>query len=447
MFICARANEQMPRPKGKRNDKARRSEILVKAEVTAVLTLGGLVFISLLSGTVEDTGLLVVGNTLLEEVGLAAKGDVLHEVEGVGGLVDFLVTKSDKETISDELNVLLHEVRVHAEEGTWKSLSEELLFNGDGISDDILDHLLAGTALEVRVEEAGKVSVKTLVTRDELIREGQTRHETTLLEPEYRGEGTTEEDTFNGSESNETLGKGGVLILDPSDGPVSLLSDAGNGLNGVEEVGSLGRLLDVGVNEEGVGLGVNVLHHDLEAVETTSLGDLDLATESLDEVLVDNTIRGSEESKDVRDEELLIGSQAVVPVVEILGEVNLLSSPEGSLSLLVHLPNLSRAVSMGRVERPLYASKRVTYLMVLDGKENKTLGVLLKQRLVGFLRLDARGNSDLGLLLLGLFDNLCLEVGGIEGLVQRLVLLIGGAEVELLDGRLHVEVLNGGSSL
>jgi len=85
--------------------------------------------------------------------------------------------------------------------------------------------------------------------------------------------------------------------------------------------------------------------------------------------------------------------------------------------------------------------------MVLDGKENETLGVLLKERLIGLLRLDARGNSGLGLLLLGLFDNLCLEVGGIEGLVQRLVLLVGGAEVELLDGRLHFEVLNGGSSL
>lgn len=323
----------------------------------------------------EDTGLLVVGNTLLEEVGLATKGDVLHEVEGVGGLVNLLVAKRDKETISDELNVLLHEVRVHAEKGTRKSLSEELLLNGDGISNDILDHLLAGTTLEVRVEEAGKVSVKTLITRDELVGEGQTGHETTLLEPEDRGEGTTEEDTLNSSESNETLGKGGVLILDPSDGPVGLLSDAGDGLNGVKEVGSLSGLLDVGVNEQGVGLGVDVLHHDLEAVEATSLGDLDLATESLDEVLVDNTIRRSEESKDVRDEELLIGSQAVVPVMEILGKINLLSSPEGSLSLLVHLPNLSWSVSMGRVWGDHFTRQNASHTSwYLMGKRTKRWG-------------------------------------------------------------------------
>lgn len=113
------------------------------------------------------------------------------------------------------------------------------------------------------------------------------------------------------------------------------------GLNSVEEVGSLGRLLDIGINEERVGLGVDVLHHDLEAVEASSLRDLDLAAESFDEVLVDDAIRSSEEGKDVRDEELLIGSDAVVPVVEILGQINLLSSPERGLGLLVHLPDLS----------------------------------------------------------------------------------------------------------
>jgi hypothetical protein len=31
-----------------------------------------------------------------------------------------------------------------------------------------------------------------------------------------------------------------------------------------------------------------------------------------------------------------------VPVVEILGQINLLSGPERGLGLLVHLPNLSR---------------------------------------------------------------------------------------------------------
>ena len=51
-----------------------------------------------------------------------------------------------------------------------------------------------------------------LIAGDELVREGQTGHETALLEPEDGGKRTAEEDTLDGSEGDETGGKGGVLI-------------------------------------------------------------------------------------------------------------------------------------------------------------------------------------------------------------------------------------------
>jgi hypothetical protein len=95
------------------------------------------------------------------------------------------------------------------------------------------------------------------------------------------------------------------------------------GVDSIEQVGALLRLLDVGINEQRVGLGVDVLHHDLEAVEAAGLGDLDLSTETLNQVLIDNAIGGSEEGKNVGDEVALVVVQAVVPVVEILGQVNL----------------------------------------------------------------------------------------------------------------------------
>ncbi|KAI6757362.1 hypothetical protein HG531_003187 [Fusarium graminearum] len=285
--------------------QTRRLEVIVKGEVAPVLALWCLLFI-LLVGAVKNTGLLVVSNALLEEVGLAAKGDVLHEVERVGGLVHLLVAESNEETISDEFDVLLHEVGVHAEQGTRESLSKKLLLNRNGIGDNVLDHLFAGTSLEVRVEETGKVGVKTLITRNELVRKAQTRHEATLLEPEDGSKGTAEEDTLNGSKSNKTLSEGRVLILDPSDGPIRLLSDARNSVNGVEEVCTLGRVLDVGIDEEGVCFGVDVLHHDLETIEASSLGDLDLAAESLNKILIDDAVGGSEESKNVGDEVLLV---------------------------------------------------------------------------------------------------------------------------------------------
>jgi len=102
------------------------------------------------------------------------------------------------------------------------------LLNLDSLGDDLLDQLAFRFVLEVREEQASKVGVHSLVTGDELIGEGKTWHEATLLEPEDGSKGTGEENTLNGSKGNETAGKGGVLVGDPAKGPVSLLLDARN---------------------------------------------------------------------------------------------------------------------------------------------------------------------------------------------------------------------------
>ena len=85
--------------------------------------------------------------------------------------------------------------------------------------------------------------------------------------------------------------------------------------------------------------------------------------------------------------------------------------------------------------------------MVLDGEENKTLGVLLKQGFIGFLSLNTGGNSDLGAVLLGLLDSFRLELVGFCGVAQRLVFLVGGTKVKFLNWGFHVEVLDRGGSL
>jgi hypothetical protein len=63
------------------------------------------------------------------------------------------------------------------------------------------------------------------------------------------------------------------------------------GLDSIEQVLTPSRVLDVCINQERVGLGVNVLHHDLETVEELCFGALNFGRESLDEVLVDDTVR------------------------------------------------------------------------------------------------------------------------------------------------------------
>jgi hypothetical protein len=111
-------------------------------------------------------------------------------------------------------------------------------------------------------------------------------------------------------------------------------------VNGVEEIGALLGLADVCVDQQRVGLGVDILHHDLEAVEASRLGYLYLAAEALHQVLVDNAVRGSEEGEDVRDEKAFVVVQPFVPVVEVFGEIDLFGGPERGFGLLVHLPDL-----------------------------------------------------------------------------------------------------------
>lgn len=82
--------------------------------------------------------------------------------------------------------------------------------------------------------------------------------------------------------------------------------------------------------------------------------------------------------------------------------------------------------------------------MVLDREQDKSVGVLLKQRLVGL------NFSNLELSLRRLSRLLCNgHSGGVDDSVGHgRVLLARGFEVELLDrGVVHLKVLEGGSSL
>lgn len=112
------------------------------------------------------------------------------------------------------------------------------------------------------------------------------------------------------------------------------------GINGIEEVGTLLLLFNVGVNEKGVRFGVDVFHHDLKPIKAARLWYLDFAAETLDEVLVDDAIGGSKECQHVGYEVSLIIIQPVVPIVQVFGQIDLLCSPERRFGFLVHLPDL-----------------------------------------------------------------------------------------------------------
>src|ERR1700734_2433462 len=69
-----------------------------------------------------DVGLRIVRYALLEEVGLALQRDHVHEVEGVGDVVYFVIAERDKQAIGNKLDILAHQSRVHANEFAWQSV-------------------------------------------------------------------------------------------------------------------------------------------------------------------------------------------------------------------------------------------------------------------------------------------------------------------------------------
>ena len=68
----------------------------------------------------------------------------------------------DEQTVGTELDVPLHEVSVHADEGTGECVGEEVLLDGHGFPDDAVDLGFTGLVVEVLEHQAGEVAVQAL---------------------------------------------------------------------------------------------------------------------------------------------------------------------------------------------------------------------------------------------------------------------------------------------
>jgi hypothetical protein len=87
---------------------------------------------------------------------------------------------------------------------------------------------------------------------------------------------------------------------------------------------------------------VNVFDCHLKAIKAAGFWQLNFRGKVLRQVFIDNAIGGGKKGQDVRDKVPLIGRQALLPVLQIRGQVNLLRRPKGCLRFLVHFPNLAR---------------------------------------------------------------------------------------------------------
>ena len=86
-----------------------------------------------------------------------------------------------------------------------------------------------------------------------------------------------------------------------------------------------------------------------------------------------------------------------------------------------------------------------TYLVVLDGEQDETLGVLLQEGLISLKGLDGSSDGSLGLLDRALLDLLLLQLDGLDTLDGNVLLV--GTKVELLNRGIDGECLDGRSSL
>ena len=83
----------------------------------------------------------------------------------------------------------------------------------------------------------------------------------------------------------------------------------------------------------------------------------------------------------MRNKVSLVVVELVVPIVKILGEIDLLRGPEGSHSVLVHLPDLTRTIKIVNISITLWTRECGTDLVVADREEDESLGRLLEQGL------------------------------------------------------------------
>merc|ERR1719509_200307 len=280
---------------------------------------------------------LILPDPFFKEVSFALQLNGFHEVEWIDNVVSLGTVQLHQEPVRHKHDVLDHQLIVHSNQGHGKSFSQELTLNVHSILDNLQHSLLSWFVDQMFEEKTSKVSVKSFISGDQLIGERESGHQTSLLQPENGSKTSTEEDPLHRRKGNQPLSIGGIPCIYPPQSPLRLLLDGWNDLDGVEHLLLLLPVLDVGVNEEGVHLAVDVLDGDLESVEAAGLGDLNLTHEMFNQVFIYNSVRCSKESEHMFDEVPFIVSQ-FVPISEVPGQVNFFSSPETGLGFLVHLP-------------------------------------------------------------------------------------------------------------
>ena len=161
-----------------------------------------------------------------------------------------------------------------------------------------------------------------LIPGYQFVAERQSRHKAAFLKPENAAKRTGEENAFYDGKGDELLAE--AAVFDPPQGPVCFPFDAFEVFDGMEQVVLFLRIFDVGVNEQRIGLGMDVFHHDLKAIKKLGFGILYHPDHVFSEVLIHDPVAGCKEGKHMFDKMLFVPAELVFPVFHVLNEVNFL---------------------------------------------------------------------------------------------------------------------------
>ena len=188
---------------------------------------------------------------------------------------------------------------------------------------------------ELAVQQTGKIKC-ALITGDKLVGEGQSRHQSTLLEPEDAAERPAEKDALHHGKGDQTLSKRGVLTVSPLQSPVGLLCTQGTvsmALSSGASPGGHARTCRSTKSTPRSGCSRWQSGSQKQRASLDCISLLKLAAK-----FIDNAGPLAEEGQNVTDEMPLVCTHLLPVVLVIVGQVQLLCRPERRLGLSCTYP-------------------------------------------------------------------------------------------------------------
>jgi len=153
-----------------------------------------------------------------------------------------------------------------------------------------------------------------LITGNEFVGKGQSRHKTPLLNPINRGKGRREKEALHHGEGDETSRETTTFIVKPLLRPLEFLGNTGEILGGLEETGLLLFITNIRIYKETITFTMNGLYGDLEGIEGPSFRYLDFVHKTGGEIIGYEGITTTEKCENHLDEILFVGTK-LLPIL------------------------------------------------------------------------------------------------------------------------------------